>query len=161
IPMRPSGFLLLKRDCLEFNESCISPYRIRIPRIKDEENFPNHKVHEESIEIDEKAYNFIKNAIQQLDCIESGSQYLFPVELLLSLRKNKRNKKNERINRRDFDLLKKDFYEEVVEGIYGKYDLERIKSADTRHFAIINMALQGFNMLSIARMAGHGEIRSQ
>src|SRR5699024_9236059 len=65
------------------------------------------------------------------------------------------------INRRDFDLLKKDFYEKVVDGIYGISDLERIKSGDTRHFAIINMALQGFNMLSIARMAGHDEIRSQ
>src|SRR5699024_8171574 len=104
---------------------------------------------------------FIKNAIQQLNSIDSQSEYLFPVELLFRYRKVKIPKKNERINRRDFDLLKKDFYEEIVEGTYGKYDLERIKSADTRHFAIINMALQGFNMLSIARMAGHDEIRSQ
>lgn len=161
IPMRPSEFLSLKKDCLEFNENKLSAYRIRVPRIKNKANSPGGENRYESIEIDEKTYRFIKNAIQQLKSIDSESEYLFPVELLFAYRKVKIPKKNERINRRDFDLLKKDFYEEIVEGIYGKYDLERIKSADTRHFAIINMALQGFNMLSIARMAGHDEIRSQ
>jgi len=161
IPMRPSEFLSLKKNCLELNENRFSSYRIRIPRIKNNISLPNSKDLQDTIDIDEKAYNFIENAIQQLNAIDSKSQYLFPVALLSSFRKTKRKKKNERINRRDFDLLKKDFYENVVEDIYGKYDLERIKSGDTRHFAIINMALQGFNMLTIARMAGHGEIRSQ
>lgn len=161
IPMRPSEFLSLKKDCLEFNANKNAPYHIKIPRIKNNTNLSHIDNPQDIVEIDEKAYNFIENAIQQLNIIDSTSEYLFPIELLFAFRKVKMNKKNERINRRDFDLLKKDFYEKVVEGIYGKYDLERIKSADTRHFAIINMALQGFNMLSIARMAGHGEIRSQ
>lgn len=65
------------------------------------------------------------------------------------------------MNRRDFDYLKKKFYEEVVENIYGQYNIERIRSGDTRHFAIINMCLQGFNMLSIARMAGQEDLKSQ
>lgn len=161
IPMRPSEFLSLKKNCLEKDENRYSPYRIKIPRIKNNTYKPNSIDIQDTIDIDEKAYNFIRDAIQQLSTIDSDSEYLFPVELLLAFRKVKMNKKNERINRRDFDLLKKDFYEKVVEEIYGKYDLEKIKSGDTRHFAIINMALQGFNMLSIARMAGHGEIRSQ
>ncbi len=161
IPMRPSEFLSLKKNCLEKDENRYSPYRIKIPRIKNNTYKPNSMDIQDTIDIDEKAYNFIRDAIQQLSTIDSDSEYLFPVELLLAFRKVKMNKKNERINRRDFDLLKKDFYEKVVEEIYGKYDLEKIKSGDTRHFAIINMALQGFNMLSIARMAGHGEIRSQ
>src|SRR5690625_77674 len=161
IPMRPSEFLSLKKNCLEKDENRYSPYRIKIPRIKNNTYKPNSMDIQDTIDIDEKAYNFIRDAIQQLSTIDSDSEYLFPVELLLAFRKVKMNKKNERINRRDFDLLKKDFYEKVVEEIYGKYDLEKIKSDDTRHVAIINMALQGFNMLSIARMAGHGEIRSQ
>lgn len=161
IPMRPSEFLSLKKNCLEKDENRYSPYRIRIPRIKNNIYEPDSVDIQDIIDIDEKAYNFIRKAIQQLNTIDSDSEYLFPIELLSSFRKTKRSKKNERINRRDFDLLKRDFYEKVVENIYGKYDLERIKSGDTRHFAIINMALQGFNMLSIARMAGHGEIRSQ
>jgi len=161
LPMRPSEFLSLKKDCLEFDANRNSPYRIRIPRIKNNINSSNSKDFQDIIDIDEKAYRFIEEAIQQLSVIDSKSEYLFPVELLLAFRKVKMSKKNERINRRDFDLLKKNFYETVVEDIYGKYGLDRIKSGDTRHFAIINMALQGFNMLSIARMAGHGEIRSQ
>ncbi|MDW0115308.1 tyrosine-type recombinase/integrase [Sporosarcina saromensis] len=161
LPMRPTEFLLLEKDCLQFNENYASPYRITIPRIKNKSNSPGFELRMDSIEIDEKAYIFIKNAIQLLETIDSESRYLFPVELLWAYRKVKIPKKNERINRRDFDLLKKHFYEKVVEGIYGKYDLERIKSGDTRHFAIINMALQGFNMLSIARMAGHDVIKSQ
>ncbi|QNK88105.1 tyrosine-type recombinase/integrase [Sporosarcina sp. resist] len=161
LPMRPTEFLLLEKDCLQFNENYASPYRITIPRIKNKSNSPGFDLRMDSIEIDEKAYIFIKNAIQLLETIDSESKYLFPVELLWAYRKVKIPKKNERINRRDFDLLKKHFYEKVVEGIYGKYDLERIKSGDTRHFAIINMALQGFNMLSIARMAGHDVIKSQ
>src|SRR5699024_6245392 len=32
IPMRPSEFLSLKKECLEFDENRNSPYRIRIPR---------------------------------------------------------------------------------------------------------------------------------
>lgn len=161
LPMRPTDFLLLEKDCLEYNENYASPYRITIPRTKNKSNSPGVDLRMDSIEIDEKAYSFIKSAIRKLDKINSESKYLFPVELLWEYRKSKYSKKNERINRRDFDLLKKHFYEKVVEGIYGQDDLERIKSGDTRHFAIINMALQGFNMLSIARMAGHDEIKSQ
>ncbi len=161
LPLRPSEFLMLEKDCLEYVENNNSPYRIKVPRIKNESTTPGFEVRIDSIEIDERAYTVINNAINLLNTIESQSKYLFPVELLWAYRKSKFSKKNERINRRDFDLLKKHFYEKVVEGIYGKYDLDRIKSGDTRHFAIINMALQGFNMLSIARMAGHDVIKSQ
>ena len=161
LPLRPSEFLLLEKDCLEFHENYASPYKIKVPRTKNDSNSPGFVIRYDSIEIDEKAYTIIKNAIHQLNTIDSESDYLFPVELLLAFRKVKLKKKNERINLRDFGLLKKNFYEKVVEGIYEKYDLERIKSGDTRHFAIINMALQGFNMLSIARMAGHDVIKSQ
>lgn len=161
LPMRPTEFLSLEKECLMFDENHPTPYRIKVPRIKNKSNSPGFSVKYETVEIDEKAYRVIHSAIQKLDFTNSKSQYLFSVELLLTFRKVKHNKKNNRINRRDFDLLKKKFYEKVVEGIYGKYDLERIKSGDTRHFAIINMALQGFNMLSIARMAGHETIRSQ
>jgi len=161
LPLRPSEFLSLEKDCLEYHENYASPYKIRVPRIKNRSNSPGTANREDIIELDERTYMIIKNAIHQLNTIDSKSKYLFPVELLLAFRKIKLEKKNERINRRDFDLLKKDFYEKVVEGIFGKYDLVRIKSGDTRHFAIINMALQGFNMLSIARMAGHDEIKSQ
>ncbi|MEB8127014.1 tyrosine-type recombinase/integrase [Staphylococcus succinus] len=161
IPLRPTEFLSLKKDCLEFNADYISPYRIKVQRIKQKNTDSTAEDQIERIEIDETTYKLIKNIIFQLATVESESKCLLPVELLYAFRQKNYTKKNERINRRDFDLMKKMFYKNIVEAKYGKYNLDRIKSGDTRHFAIINMALQGFNMLSIARMAGHDEIRSQ
>jgi hypothetical protein len=161
IPMRPSEFLLIQKDCLEIKDGYRSPYRITVPRIKNESDSPDFVIRYDSLEIDSDTYNLINKSIKQIESLGTDSPFLFPVELLTIFRKHKVKKKNRRINRRDFDLLKKKFYEKIVEGIYGKYDLEKIKSGDTRHFAIINMCLQGFNMLSIARMAGHKEIDTQ
>lgn len=161
LPLRPSEFLSLKKDCLIYKDGYALPYKIKVPRSKNKSDSPGSKVREDLIDIDEKTYNLLKEAINQINTINTKSEYLFPVELLFKFRKVKYKKKNERINLRDFGLMKKQFYERVVETQYNEYGLERIKSGDTRHFAIINMALQGFNMLSIARMAGHGEIKSQ
>lgn len=44
------------------------------------------------------------------------------------------------------------FYKEIVEQMYLQHSLDKISPGDTRHFAIINMFLQGFNVLSIARL---------
>jgi len=161
LPMRPSEFLLIEKDCLKVIDNFRNPYRISVPRIKNESSSPGFVIRHDLIEIDKNTYDFLSRSIKKIKLLDINSEYLFPVELLTMFRKTRSKKKNSRMNRRDFDYLKKEFYEKVVEGIYGQYGLERIKSGDTRHFAIINMCLQGFNMLSIARMAGHDEIRSQ
>jgi hypothetical protein len=163
LPLRPTEFLLLEKDCLEtaLKQGNISHF-IKVPRIKNESNSPDYILRYDSIEIDQSTYELLVNSRTKIQSLITGdSPYLFPVEYLMHFRSNPRKKKNSRINRRDFDYLKKDFYEKVVQGIYGEYGLDRIKSGDTRHFSIINMCLQGFNMLSIARMAGHDEIDSQ
>ena len=163
LPLRPTEFLLLEKNCLEttLKQGNIS-YLIEVPRIKNESDSPDYILRYDSVEIDQSTYELLINSKMKIESlITSDSIYLFPVEFLVHFRRSPRKKKNTRINRRDFDYLKKDFYEKVVEGIYGEYTLERIKSGDTRHFSIINMCLQGFNMLSIARMAGHDEIDSQ
>lgn len=163
LPLRPTEFLLLEKHCLEtaLKQGDIS-YFIKVPRIKNESDSPDYILRYDSIEIDQSTYELLVNSRSQIESLTtSDSPYLFPVEYLMHFRRSPRKKKNSRINRRDFDYLKKDFYEKIVEGTYGEYGLERIKSGDTRHFSIINMCLQGFNMLSIARMAGHDEIDSQ
>ena len=43
--------------------------------------------------------------------------------------------------------------------MYSQHSLDKISPGDTRHFAIINMFLQGFNVLSIARLAGQTTIQ--
>ncbi|MGP0686477.1 site-specific integrase [Priestia aryabhattai] len=161
LPMRPSEFLLLKNDCLKFTDSQLSPYKISVPRIKNKSNSPGFVVHYDLIEIDKNTYNFLYESIKKIELLGINGPFLFSSELLTMFNKNKAKKKNKRMNRRDFDYLKKKFYEEVVENIYGQYNIERIRSGDTRHFAIINMCLQGFNMLSIARMAGQEDLKSQ
>jgi len=74
IPMRPSEFLSLKKNCLEKDENRYSPYRIKIPRIKNNTYKPNSMDIQDTIDIDEKAYNFIRDAIQQLSTIDSDSE---------------------------------------------------------------------------------------
>lgn len=161
IPMRPTELLLLKKDCLEEHDGNSVLFNITIPRIKLRNGTPERGNYEEKIEIDKKTYKTLKDIVYKLKTVSSKSEYLLPVECLNAFRKVPSEKQNKRINRRDFTELRDEFYNQVIENKYGIYNLEKIKPGDTRHFAIINMALQGFNMLSIARMAGHNEIRSQ
>ncbi|ASJ54546.1 hypothetical protein BP422_13845 [Brevibacillus formosus] len=52
------------------------------------------------------------------------------------------------------------FYKDIIVGKYGFYG-DKVLPGDTRHLAFCNMMLQGWNMLSIARMGGHTSIRTQ
>lgn len=158
IPLRPSEFLLIKIDCIFQEKNYNKTKKIIVPRTKGR----SKEIIEEPVEIDESAYRFLQKTILLIKEIEPDSQYLFPVKLLKMFSKtNSTPKKNTRINIRDFGYLKELFYTEVIIKQYGHKELEMIKTGDTRHFAIINMALQGFNMHSIAQMAGHAEIKSQ
>lgn len=158
IPQRPSEFLLLKKNCLFSSQiDGKNKYFITIFRIK--------KINiEESIEIDEATYNIINNIINKITTqFNNDSPYLFTVDFYYYNHppKHNRRKSNHRLNRRDFYSILDDFYDEVVSGIYQVNEIERVKFGDTRHFAIINMCLQGFNMLSVANMAGHQSIYTQ
>jgi hypothetical protein len=48
-----------------------------------------------------------------------------------------------------------------MEKRYGYPSSDRLTTGDTRHYAFCNMMLQGFNMLSIARIGGHKTLRMQ
>lgn len=155
LPLRPSEFLMIRKDCLIEDSSALNPYKIVVPRLKVE-------MYYDIVDIDESAFKFMKKAISLVNNLDPDSEDLFPTSLIFKFSKIKNStKKNTRINIRDFGTLKESFYKEIVEEKYRIYNLEKIKSGDTRHFAIINMALQGFNMLSIARMAGHDDLNTQ
>ncbi|MCS5501833.1 hypothetical protein NY607_11925 [Lysinibacillus sp. A4] len=158
IPQRPTEFLLLRKDCLLTSQiDGEDRYFITIYRIKNNNN-------KESIEIDEATYNILNNIINKITTqIPNNSPYLFNIDFYYyhRPRKHNRRKSNQRLNRRDFYSILDDFYNEVVSGIYQVNEIERVKFGDTRHFAIINMCLQGFNMLSVANMAGHQSIYTQ
>lgn len=162
LPMRPSEFLLMQKDCLKVIDSYSSPFRISAPRIKNRSDSPGFVIRYDLIEIDRNTFNFLSQSIKKIESLGFKSDLLFPVELATNFKQLKfKKRKNKRMNIADLKYLIKSFYKEVIEEIYGIYNIEKIKPGDTRHFAIINMCLQGFNMLSIARMAGHENISSQ
>lgn len=160
LPMRPNEFLLMRFDCLEYKNG--GTKWICVPRIKKESDNPIPVITYQSFEIDDKVYqliNFYKIKLYELG-IEK-SEFLFPREFYQKFRINKKTQAFHRMTLYNFSYLLDEFYDEIVKKTYLEFSLERIKPGDTRHFAIINMFLQGFNMLSIARMAGHDQISTQ
>ena len=161
LPMRPSEFLLLKENCLE--ETKEGSYWLKTPRIKKDNETTEQSIFIERIQIDSSIYYFLKNSIEKITALIKlpPNSFLFPIEFYEFFQEKPRRKISKRLQLRYFSDMLKKFYIEIVKEIYGEPEMEMIKPGDTRHFAIINMFLQGFNMLSIARMAGHETIRTQ
>ncbi|WP_280158552.1 hypothetical protein P5491_020740 [Priestia megaterium] len=159
IPLRSIDFVHIKKDCLEIksDNSCW----ITVPRFKMNSNSLDETYWEQQLIIDNKTYMIIKQYLSELHRRGIESKYLIPDLEHINGKFRGGYKIIENIStNQQLNLLITFFYKEVIEGIYGSYELDRITVGDTRHFAIINMFLQGFNVLTIARMAGHEEIRS-
>ncbi|WNF38503.1 tyrosine-type recombinase/integrase [Bacillaceae bacterium IKA-2] len=61
-----------------------------------------------------------------------------------------------------FSRLLNQFYNDIVIDKQGNpFNVQRLKPMDTRHYAFMNMLLQGFNPLTIARMGGHKTLVAQ
>ncbi|WP_254610075.1 MULTISPECIES: tyrosine-type recombinase/integrase [unclassified Bacillus (in: firmicutes)] len=159
LPMRPSELLKLKKDCLSYDDSKNEPYTISIPRIKNKSATIGFSIKYDSVVIDQKTYQLLKEIRDKVNIYFPYSEYFFPSEMFSLNYKVRRKKKNPIMNLRNFNDLKDQFYKIIVEEKYGRYNLERVKAGDTRHFAIINMCLQGFSMHNIATLAGHTELR--
>ncbi|WP_394584647.1 site-specific integrase [Cytobacillus firmus] len=159
IPQRPTEFLLMNKDCLEHRQD--GSMWLKVPRIKTENDTPDRVIRYDSIQIDRKTYEIISSYKSKLTELGIQDDYLFPRAFYQLFRKSPKRQAFNRVTLYNFDLLLQEFYTEVVEGVYLEKSLEKVKLGDTRHFAIINMFLQGFNMLSIARMAGHDVIATQ
>jgi len=159
MPQRPTELLLMNRDCLEHRPD--GSVWLKVPRIKNDDDTPDRVIRYVSIQIDHKTYQIIST--YKIKLLELGIEddYLFPRDFYQKFRKRPKRQAFNRMTLYNFDVLLQEFYIDVVEGIYSETHLEKIKPGDTRHFAIINMFLQGFNMLSIARMAGHDVIATQ
>ncbi|WP_336809035.1 tyrosine-type recombinase/integrase [Bacillus cereus] len=159
LPMRPSELLKLKTDCLSYDDSKNEPYTISVPRIKNKSAIIGFSIKYDSVVIDQKTYQLLKEVRDKVNIYFPYSEYFFPSEMFSLNYKVRRKKKNPIMNLRNFNDLKDRFYKIIVEEKYGRYNLERVKAGDTRHFAIINMCLQGFSMHNIATLAGHTELR--
>lgn len=158
LPMRPSEFLKLKKDCLIKDEKN-QKFHISAPRIKNLNGELNNFINYDFVAIDEATYKLLMSAKDQVNHFFPDTKYFFPSGIFNINAKNSRTKKNSILNLRDFNDLKDRFYKEIVEKKYERFNLERVKAGDTRHFAIINMCLQGFSMHNIATLAGHTELK--
>ncbi|ASZ69176.1 hypothetical protein CJ306_02250 [Bacillus cereus] len=159
LPMRPSELLKLKKNCLSYDESKNEPYTILVPRIKNKSATTDFSIKYDSVVTDQKTYQLLIEVKEKVNMFFPYSEYFFPSEMFSLNYKVKRKKKNPIMNLRNFNDLKDRFYKIIVEEKYGRYNLERVKAGDTRHFAIINMCLQGFSMHNIATLAGHSELK--
>lgn len=160
LPMRPSEFLKLEKNCLIYDSSKYDPFYIKVPRIKNKSSTIGFTMDYDTVALDKTTYNLILETRNKIDKFFPNSDYFFPSEMFNISSKVKRIKKNRIMNLRDFNDLKDRFYKKVVEEKYKKCNLEHVKAADTRHFAIINMCLQGFSMHSVATLAGHNELKT-
>ena len=159
IPLRPIEFYELALDCTFQKED--GTYWITIPRKK-----RNPKKNEEipvtdTLQINEEVYLMIENYKKDAHkFIEKP--FLISYKLYYEFSGNKALRSRvKKLDTAKFIKILKRFYKEIVENRYGFYNLERLDPGDTRHFAFCNMMLQGFNMLSIARIGGHRTLRQQ
>lgn len=163
IPMRPSEFLSIKKNCLNYDSNSRNPYSMNVPRIKEKNMLHIKELREDKVFINKETYIKITEAMKVFLKVKSDSSFLFSIESHYKLSSDplyKKKSKAERIYHGIFKVILENFYEEVVEGLYQETALERLTQGDTRHFAIINLVLQGYNILSIAELAGHKKIES-
>lgn len=164
IPLRPIEFLDFKANCVEFDGN---NYWITVPRKKIRGSSYNIEV-TNVIRTTKEIYDLVNEYIGFLTEKEK-SEYLFSYVAYNAFIKNERLRKGamtkrrrtDKIDHEQFYELLDDFYTEVVESMYKYADIERVSPGDTRHFAFCNLMLQGFNMLTIARIGGHSHLKSQ
>ncbi|WP_240417364.1 integrase [Paenibacillus periandrae] len=158
IPMRPIEFYSLRRDCA--TKDAGGSYWMNLPRKKITVNHPGMLEVTDTVQVNQEIYEFIEDykRITSAYCVDSP--YLISYK---AYRKYVRVKTKETARKKmgasQFINLIDRFYNDIISSEYG--DLERINPGDTRHFAFCNMMLQGFNMLSIARLGGHNQLETQ
>ncbi len=160
IPMRPSEFCFICRDCITITSD--NKYFLTVPRKKQKPKNNQEIEITDTLQINEETY-FLIDSYKKLIGSFPETPYLLSYHAYCKfLRYTPMNK----INKNRFELsqlshLMDRFHIEIVQNKFKQYDLERITPGDTRHFAFCNMMLQGFNMLSIARIGGHNSLHSQ
>lgn len=163
IPMRPSDFLKLKSDCISMDED--GRYWLTLSRSKKVKRSVRDTPPFQTIQINKEIYDMISNFKLYLFQIGIESDFLLPQSFYNIVRLNNydrtRNVVEDRWVRDQFGYILKHFHTKIVKGLYQEDYTMEILPSHTRHLAIINLFLQGFNMLSIANMAGHDELNSQ
>ncbi|ETT33606.1 MULTISPECIES: tyrosine-type recombinase/integrase [Paenibacillus] len=158
IPMRPVEFYSLSRDCTMKDDE--DRYWMIVPRRKNLSSRPGKLAVTDTIQVNREVFELIEDYKRLTLAYATESSYLISYKAYRKYVKLKSKEiTREKIGASQFINMIDRFYDEIVTAKYG--DLERIKPGDTRHFAFCNMMLQGFNMLTIARMGGHSQLETQ
>ncbi|PFO83582.1 hypothetical protein [Bacillus cereus] len=162
IPLRPIEFCLLSYNCIEKRQN---KFFITVPRKKQEFNSSADINIENTFEIPDTLYKFINFYRIHTAERKFETKHLFTYETYSTFSKNSRpdqfGGKKGKLNYYVLQQLLHSFYRNIIQIKNSYPELTKIKLGDTRHLAICNMMLQGFNMLSIAKLAGHRRIRTQ
>ena len=158
IPMRPSEFCLLKRDCIQQNNN------ISFPRLKQRRNNPNSRnnIFHDSLPISEELIKII-NHYKALTNGFNNTSSLFSFDAFLALSLQKRSDVDyteQRFTPKYLNHLLNLFYQEIVIERYNLEVNEMLKPGDLRHIAITSMMLQGYDRVEIERLSGHYEVNS-
>jgi integrase len=165
IPMRVSEFCSLEYDCIKSDSS--NKFFLKIPRKKVRARGENEVEIVDILEINRDLVELILDYKETTKGFRT-TPYLLSydayceskrVKQCFGARSYKKNK--DKFTRSQLRLLINHFYDDIVETKYALKDLERVNPMDTRHFAFCNMMLQGFNMLTIARIGGHKTLHAQ
>lgn len=175
IPIRIGEFCAIQRDCITQIDG---EYFITIPRSK----------HQFNRELQwDKLWIPINLAESVLNYLKTTKDLGFSKTLLHYLATKYDPITNQFITRSkeeyldsfvyyNFGYLLDDFYSEIIKGQYGfeieednenvttvgeKFMARRVRPNDTRHFAFLNLMLQGYDPPEIARLGGHTSIYSQ
>lgn len=162
IPMRPTDFLKLKRDCVSKDKNGL--YWITISRSKKVKASVRDTPPLQTIQINKPIFDLVQNFKFKLSQMGIESTFLIPQSFYgkcnFDTRERNRIVVEDRWHRDQFASLLKHFHNKVVKDLYDEDFTMQLLPSHTRHLAIINLFLQGFNMLSIAKMAGHDNLYS-
>ncbi|MBP1970506.1 integrase [Virgibacillus natechei] len=172
IPMRPSEFTNIKRDCIDKRDG---KYYLSIPRLK-QKNINNIQIIDE-ISVSEEIFEYIKHYIQITES-SGDTKTLISYKSLKKVNFRGYYLKIDKMKTNSSALksLLEKFYKDVLFKKYNliinfnaevpskedNYDIYRIlRLNDTRHISIISMMLQGYDRIEIARLSGHTSLYSQ
>lgn len=163
IPIRISEFCNLSHDCLIKSDE---GYFLTLPRSKYR---GSQKTAYDKILISDKVAHLIL-AFRENVTLTRTSRTLLQTDNTIQ------NYRPEVFNQRNFLSLLNNFYRHIVSEKYkfnvtedgimtfkdSPYNISRkVRPNDTRHFAFLNLMLQGYHPSEIARLGGHNSIYSQ
>lgn len=169
IPIRPSEFCLIERNCLSFTETKEGKlYYIKLPRKKLKKVNKNNIQIMDQILISPEIYYEINNYIDFTNQYGETKTLISYNSLAATDINNHWHRNNQKKNLDYFSnqilyhLLHR-FYNEIIEKKYNVLVKKenRLTPIHTRHIAFVNLMLQGVPPIERARLGGHQTITAQ